>query len=95
MVYGAFPKLRVPVWGSHHKDSRILGSILGSPFTGLYWAHSTLGHYHVEHQDLLQFGPARTGGHTYSVKMETAIQRLPLFGFPLILIATRMYCYYY
>ena len=31
-VWGqGFPKLGVPVWGPHHKDYRVLGSILGFP----------------------------------------------------------------
>ena len=31
---GGFPKLGVPLWGPHHKDYGILGSILGSPYLG-------------------------------------------------------------
>ena len=31
---GGLPKLGVPSWGSHNKDHRILGSILGSPYFG-------------------------------------------------------------
>ena len=33
-IFGGFPKLGVPFWGSHSKDSSILGSMLGSPFLG-------------------------------------------------------------
>ena len=31
---GVFPKLAVPIGGSHSKEYRVLGSILGSPYSG-------------------------------------------------------------
>ena len=50
-MYGGFPKLGVPFWGSHNKDYSILGSILGPPI---------LGNYHI--QPYIIFGECRATG---------------------------------